>query len=408
MAENEIQDSQIPERNDDAFGSSDDEKADVALLGEEDKSKKESDEDEPKELITELPDEFDEEPDKDEEEDKEEDYKGTKPRPAFKDVKAKFPTLFKEFPALREAFFREQKFTEMFPTVEDASEAAGKAEAFDHIEASLLQGSASMLLDGIEKADPEAMNKIANNFLGDIYKRSHDLYYQITTPIVNRLIQSLHEEGKRSSNENLTNSAMNLANFLYGSPNIPTTTQRQEDPRLENERNKLAQERAKLQQDRFIEGRGTVEESIIRILNTEIKSGLDPQVFSETIQDMLSERIQKKVDEAIASDPNHLKLMNSLWKRAEQSGFNRESLSRVRAAYLERARQLMPAIRVKIRSDAIASKKAASAAKDKVINPRLQSSGKIPSGKSTPSAKVVDWNKTSDEDFLNDKITLKR
>src|SRR5439155_10821415 len=53
----------------------------------------------------------------------EEEEHGIVGRPSFKDIKAKYPNLFKDFPDLREMFFREQGYSELFPTVEDAKEA---------------------------------------------------------------------------------------------------------------------------------------------------------------------------------------------------------------------------------------------------------------------------------------------
>jgi len=46
--------------------------------------------------------------------------------PTYKEVHTKFPTLFKEFPNLRHTIFREQEYTKLYPTVEDAKDAKDK------------------------------------------------------------------------------------------------------------------------------------------------------------------------------------------------------------------------------------------------------------------------------------------
>jgi hypothetical protein len=340
----------------------------------------------------------------------EEEYTGIKPRPSFKDIKAAFPDLFKKFPALRESFFREQKFTEMFPTIEDAKEASTKAQVFDHIESSLMSGTSKTLLDGLEEADPRAMKKFVTGFLGEVYGKSKELYYETTRPIVDSMIRNLYSEGQRSGNENLTNSALNLANFLYGTPTIPKAEQ-QADNSLDQERQELTRREQDFIQRRAAEGRAELEDSTIKYLSSEISKGLDPKVFSDTIRDLISEKVIAETDRIISSDGDHQRLVNSLWRRAQQQGFNRESMLRIRAAYLEKARQVMPGIRNKIRTEFLNSKKRAAEVSDKRVNPQIPNRGNVPRNVGSAAGKSpreIDWNKTSDEDFLNDRVTTRR
>src|SRR5271169_344060 len=64
------------------------------------------------------------EEEEDEEEEQVEDEGLGKDRPTFKEINAKFPTLFKDFPGLKHAFFKEREYSALFPTVEDAKVAA--------------------------------------------------------------------------------------------------------------------------------------------------------------------------------------------------------------------------------------------------------------------------------------------
>src|SRR3990167_9176528 len=45
-----------------------------------------------------------------------------------KEILAKYPTIFKDFPYLEVAYFRDRQFSEIFPTVDDAKEAQEKAD----------------------------------------------------------------------------------------------------------------------------------------------------------------------------------------------------------------------------------------------------------------------------------------
>ena len=45
-----------------------------------------------------------------------------------KEILAKYPKLFKDFPYLEKAYYREQQFTEVFPTIQDARVQCEKAQ----------------------------------------------------------------------------------------------------------------------------------------------------------------------------------------------------------------------------------------------------------------------------------------
>src|SRR5256885_489210 len=63
-----------------------------------------------------------------------------------KEILAKYPNVFKDFPYLEQAYYREQKYTEIFPTIDDASEALDKAGTLDRFETDLMQGDFHKIL----------------------------------------------------------------------------------------------------------------------------------------------------------------------------------------------------------------------------------------------------------------------
>src|SRR5881396_2432670 len=51
-----------------------------------------------------------------------------------REILAKYPQLFKDFPYLEKAYYREQQFTELLPTIEDAKIAVEKSSILDKFE----------------------------------------------------------------------------------------------------------------------------------------------------------------------------------------------------------------------------------------------------------------------------------
>src|SRR4051812_28449403 len=75
----------------------------------------------------ELDEEVDKETDQEEQEENKEDIEGTRLRPSIKQIIAKVPEaekVFKAFPQLRDAYYREAKFSAIYPTIEDAQDAS--------------------------------------------------------------------------------------------------------------------------------------------------------------------------------------------------------------------------------------------------------------------------------------------
>src|SRR4030095_17039531 len=48
-----------------------------------------------------------------------------------KEILKKYPNVFKDFPYLEAAYYRDRQFTEVFSDLDNAKEALGKAESFD-------------------------------------------------------------------------------------------------------------------------------------------------------------------------------------------------------------------------------------------------------------------------------------
>src|SRR5262245_60605887 len=57
-----------------------------------------------------------------------------------KEILAKYPKLFKDFPYLEKAYYREQQFTELLPTIADAKLAVEKAQILDRTEQQVMSG----------------------------------------------------------------------------------------------------------------------------------------------------------------------------------------------------------------------------------------------------------------------------
>jgi hypothetical protein len=339
----------------------------------------------------ELEQEQAEEPEEEKEEEEEEPEIPKYQRPLFKDIKTKYPDFFKDFPDMREVYFREGKYSSIFPTVEDAEEAFNKSSLFDTLAQDLSQGSVNALLDTLEQGGKNLLYQVAENFLPSLYSKDQNAYYNVVGPIIGEFIKSIFVEGEKTGDENLKAVALHAAKFGFGTTNLNEIglKRKQIDPQIQAEKERLEKERQTLEIQRYNEVYSQVAERSQKILLTEIARNIkieDSYKRSAAIRDVF-----EKINEVLSQDPRHIKLMNTLWLKSKNSGYSIESRNKIVSTLIGRAKQIMPAVVKEILGE---------------VEPEKPTGGKVgPLGsKEVPSARTgkVDWSKYKDEkDFIN-------
>lgn len=355
------------------------------------------------------------------EDDDEDDEIKVQTRPTIAQIKEKYPDIFKDFPDIKEAIFRESKYSEIYPTIEDAEDARDKSDDFDNLSGLIFSGSPEDLgefIKAVEKGGEGAVSSLASNFLPSLYKVNQDAYFEAITPLLENVAKQLYRDGVKSNNDNLKNGALLLAQYLWNDQEIASSNKSNVKVKDDSARKEIEKERHALKDQKYQEVQTSVNTRCIKILNKAINDGLDPgNVLSNELKDILAEKIQKEINRVLFADQGHMRNMTSLWNRAYKAGFTGDWEARIRTAYLARAKSVLPAIREKIRAAATGQKldevdkkrKIASLDSNRV---EIQPSGKVPSqnGKTsiTPPASKIDWSKTSDVDILNDRVVLRK
>ena len=270
-----------------------------------------------------------------------------------KEILAKFPTIFKEFPFLEQAYYREQQFTELFPTPADAKEALEKAQVLDNYQQELLTGNTETIIKLIKENDPNAFAKLVDDYLPTLHKVDPSAYAHVVGNFAKNVIQGMVAEAKNSSNEELQSAAQLLHQFLFGNttwqPPTKLSKEAVDDSKkaVENERNKYLRERFE----------STVDELGTRVDNTlksTIDNHIDPKkLMSDYVRKNAVRDCLREVHEQIGSDSRFAALRDKLWEDAMKNNFSRGSLDRIKSAYLTRAKVLLPQLIQKTRNEAL-------------------------------------------------------
>lgn len=277
-------------------------------------------------------------------------------RPTHRQLLNKYPNIYKDFPGLKQTFFREKAYTEIYPTVEDAKEAKETVVRYQEIDNQISQGQPEDFLNLLREANVDNERKFILEFLPTLHRTNKNAFFAITKPVLKNALRGMFNDATRNGNENLVKSAQNVHDWLFGdkediSEDVPLTPRRpQNQPDPEKER--LARENQELinnQQDRFTSEILTDASSrLSKIINKSLPEDISDYLRRSIIRDTIRE-----VGETLGKDPSHRSEMGRLLKKARDSKFSGESKDSVSTAYLSRAKSILPEIYKKVKSDAL-------------------------------------------------------
>ena len=341
-------------------------------------------------------------------------------RPKIDDLKKAFPELMKKFPTLRGVIYREYEFSKVFPTVEDAKEARENDLAFVNIREDVMEGDGSKFLGALNDIDPKSVVRFASVFLPSLYKVSPDAHWYAITPLLENVARSMYNVGEKSNDDNLKNSALFLAEYLFKNHDIATG--KANAPRADIDKIKAAEKtddnptdsiEARTRQDVLADGTKQLADMVEKTLKGDNNEANPINSLTDYLKGIASEKIFLKVMETMSKDPEYQAYINSLWAKAKRNGWNREDSAKIISTFLARAKKLLPSVRSKIVGEMIGGTKKIGESKLRTQqNRRVETgnSGRPSSGnrdKTPTNPSKIDWNKTSDLDVLNDNVTLK-
>jgi hypothetical protein len=270
-----------------------------------------------------------------------------------KEILAKYPKIFKDFPQLEKAYYREQKYAELLPTLDDAKDAVTKSEQYDKFEQTLLAGDIDSILNSVKTADSKAFNKIVDEYLPTLQKVDQAAYFHVIGHVIKNTIVAMSRHGKEIENEDLQGAAVLLNQFVFGKNQFEAPKEFGPKPDKTGD-DTVDNERAQLHQERFESALEDLSSTSGNIIKSTIAKHIDPKdsmtdyVKRTAIRDALDD-----VDKAIKADSRFQATLDKLWERASKAKFNRESLNEIKRAHLNKAKSLLPGIISKHRSEAL-------------------------------------------------------
>jgi hypothetical protein len=279
-----------------------------------------------------------------------------------KEILAKYPELFKEFPILEHSWYRARAYTEIFPTPKDAQAAAERIGSFEQFENELINGSNESVLKALKDNAPESFGRVVDNYLKNLQKVDQGAYHHVLgnyaiKPIIVAMGQEAlrHQQGGNEEvAKQIRDAALIMHQFVFGTSQFEPIQQFGPKEQDNAQAKQLEQERRQFASERF----NTVQNDLFRAVSNSVRSlveaNIDPRgsmsayVKSKAVEDAMS-----AVQNTIANDREYRSVNDRLWDTAFRTNYSDESKQRLKSAYVTRARLHLPGIIRKVRESAI-------------------------------------------------------
>lgn len=273
------------------------------------------------------------------------------------DIKGKYPNFAKDFPDVKNALFREQQFSEVFSSPNEAKEAQEKIQVFDQLSNDVVdQGNIENLFDTIKTQNKESFEKIAYSLLPYFQESNKDLYYEIAARPIKQLLRAAWQEGNGEQTD-LGKAAAHIHKYFFKNLNFSEKVKSEggKEPSTKSKREQELESRLQqIESSKQQEFLSAVDDSYINRMSRHIREGIDKdERLTEWSKAKVAEDVLREIQSQLKKDTRYVSAINSLIRQAGQNGFTNDFKTRIINTALVRAKSLMPEIRKRVVGDAL-------------------------------------------------------
>jgi hypothetical protein len=325
------------------------------------------------------------------------------PSDLVKSVKKAAPELFKKVPGLREALERDKEFGEIFSNPQEAKQAAQNAHFLDLMYRDISSGDVDQtgnFLKALKTTNEASFEDFSHTILESIGKINPQLYGEVMLKPMKKALMSMYADALKSGNKNLAAVAIHAHNYWFETQDIKAPLEERKKSAKSPEQEEFEKEKQSYENTKLQDFRGSITEVVNHSMKLSITKELDGIKLDDYQKRNVIRDIFTSIDEVLGSDKRYLGGIQTLFDQAKTSKYSSDWKSKIVKAYLQRARQALPAIRNKVLREAGIKVKE---------QPKSESRRLVPAGlggnKSEDKIDFsrVDRSRTTDMDILNGK-----
>jgi len=286
---------------------------------------------------------------------KDEDELDYKDIPKRQEILKAYPDIFKKFPGVEKAIYREQQYAEVFPTISDAKAANERLTTLKNFEGELLSGSIEGVLASVKNTDGKAFGQITGNLLQTLQKVDEKAYFNTLNFVLKNALSSAYTTGKSNDDDQLQIAAQLLHRFIYG--NTEVTLPAENNNRL----NEPSAKELELQnrEKSFLNQQLNVAVTDVttrtdNVIKSAIDKHIDPnEIMTPYVRNNAVRDVMDLIKKEIMGDTRFVTIKDKLWESALKDNFSEASKLKIRNALLSKAKTVLPGIIKKVKADAL-------------------------------------------------------
>lgn len=274
-----------------------------------------------------------------------------------REILKKYPQLFKDFPYLEKAYYREQQFTEILSTIDDAKEAAESHKVLQRYTEDMVEkGNISNVLKMIKETNPDTFASVVDTYMDHLERIDPAAHLHVQSNLVKNIILGMVDEAKSSNDNDLRTAALLLNKWAFGSSKFtpPTRMSKQASPEAEGKEKEISKREQEFN-NRVID---SAVSDINNRVNNSIKGAIDNNIdpngsMTDYVKRNAARDALEKVSGLIKKDVRFQKIVDKLWERAANDNYSKDSQDEIRKAYLSKAKSLLTPVLKSARNEAL-------------------------------------------------------
>lgn len=268
-----------------------------------------------------------------------------------------YPDLFKKFPYLETAYYRDQQYTEILPTIDDAKQAAESHRVLQaYTEDMVEKGNVSNVLKMIKDSNPETFASVADNYLEHLRQVDQSAYNHVQSNLVKNIIIGMVEDAKAEGSDDLKTAALLLNKWAFGSPKFTPPSKMAKEVKAEDKtkEKEISEKEAAFNKRITDEAMKNVNTRINNSIRGAIENNIDRKgEMSDYVKKNAVRDASEKMTDLIGRDQRFQVIVNKLWEKAFKSNYSDESLAEIRRAFLSKAKSLLEPVLKSSRKEAL-------------------------------------------------------
>lgn len=263
-----------------------------------------------------------------------------------KEILKAYPDLFKKFPYLEKAYYRNLQFTELFSKPEEAKAAIEAQQTLQNFETQLLAGDIKDVLKAVKAENQESFHKLVDNYLETLEEVDPKMWEHVVGNLNKKTVYAMYREGKQTQNKELMAAALHLNQFIFGTSEYTPPGQLSKPVEKTDKEKELEEKEKNFNQRQFETHRNSLHSRVNNSLKNTVEINIDPKgsLDNDFIKEKAVEDAMSQLYKLMNSDQKYVKGLKLLWQDAAKNDYQQPFLDKIKSYIINKSKPLLKGV----------------------------------------------------------------